>query len=84
MILRSPSPHSPVYSTGNHTPHRFFVRDHWAAVQKFQRLEGAPPLIWADIDGEVPNAVLNMTDILQIVQGFKGEPYPFRDPAECP
>ena len=58
--------------------------DVMAAVQKFQQLAGAPPLIWVDVDAEVPNAVLNFTDIMRIVQGFKGEEYPFSDPAACP
>ena len=58
--------------------------DVMAAVQKFQHLPTAPPLVWVDVDGEIPNAVLNFTDIFRIVQGFKGEPYPFSDPAECP
>ena len=58
--------------------------DVMAGVQKFKELETAPPLTWVDLDGEVPNTVLNFTDIQMIVNGFKGEPYPFRDPAECP
>ena len=55
-----------------------------SAVQRFQQLASAPPLTWVDVDGEVPNTVVNMTDIQQVVQGFKGEPYPFSDPAGCP
>ena len=55
-----------------------------AAVQKFQQLDTAPTLTWVDVDGEVPNGVLNFGDIQMIVDGFKGEPYPFSDPAECP
>ena len=58
--------------------------DVMAAVQTFQELPSAPPLSWVDVDEEVPNLVLNMTDILRIVQGFKGEPYPFRAPVDCP
>ena len=54
------------------------------AVQRFQQLENAPHLTWVDVDEEVPNKVLNMADIYRIVQGFKGESYPFRAPAECP
>ena len=26
----------------------------------------------------------NFNDVLWIIQGFKGEPYPFADPALCP
>lgn len=58
--------------------------DVMASVQKFQKLDSAPHLTWVDVDAEVPNAVLNMTDIFQIVKGFKGESYPFNDPADCP
>jgi hypothetical protein len=58
--------------------------DVMAAVQKFKKLDTAPPLPWVDVDGEVPNAILNMADVFQIVQGFKGEAYPFSDPALCP
>ena len=67
-----------------------------AAIQKFQKKDTAPHLTWADVDGQVPNVILNFTDIQQIVQGFKGDPYPFGcppddpcydnggDPANCP
>jgi hypothetical protein len=55
-----------------------------AAIQRFQYAETAPPLTWVDVDAEVPNAVINMTDVLQIVNGFKGWEYPFSDPASCP
>ena len=58
--------------------------DIMAAVQRFQQHASAPHLTWVDVDDEVPNAVLNMTDIQRIVRGFKGEPYPFSDPASCP
>ena len=58
--------------------------DIMAAVQSFKQLPTAPPLTWVDIDPEVPNLVLNFTDILRIVHGFQGEPYPFSDPVACP
>ena len=58
--------------------------DIMAAVHKFRRLANAPPMSWVDVDGELPNMVINLTDIMRIVQGFKGEPYPFSDPASCP
>ena len=58
--------------------------DIMSAVQRFQQLEGAPHLTWVDVHDEVPNAVLNMTDIFYIILGFKGEPYPFSAPGECP
>ena len=58
--------------------------DVMAAVQKFRQLPSAPPMSYVDIDGEVPNVILNMTDIQQIVEGFKGEAYPFSNPVDCP
>ena len=58
--------------------------DVMAAVQKFQQLPSAPPMSYVDVDDQVPNMVLNMTDIQQIVAGFKGEPYPFHNPVDCP
>ncbi len=58
--------------------------DLMAGVQTFQQLAGAPHWMWIDLDEEVPNAVINFTDIQRLVQGFKGEPYPFSDPANCP
>ena len=58
--------------------------DVMAGVQRFRQLETAPHLTWVDIDPEIPDAVLNFTDIFRIVQAFKGEPYPFSDPADCP
>ncbi len=58
--------------------------DVMAGVQTFKRLAGAPHWTWIDLDEEVPNAIVNFTDIMRIVQGFKGDPYPFSDPANCP
>ncbi len=58
--------------------------DLMAALQKFGSAPTAPPLVWVDVAGEEPNAILNMTDIQQFVGAFKGEAYPFSDPAECP
>ena len=70
---------------GGSSPNRVAnMDDVMAGVQKFSQVESAPPLTWVDLDPEVPNVVLNFTDIFQIVQGFKGEPYPFSDPAACP
>ena len=54
--------------------------DVMAAVQKFQQLETAPHLTWVDVNGEVPDGVLNFGDIQMIVNGFKGDPYPFSAP----
>ena len=54
--------------------------DVMAGVQKFTDDPNAPHLTWVDVDGEIPNAVLNFGDIQMIVNGFKGEPYPFTMP----
>ena len=58
--------------------------DVMAAVQKFEQVAGAPPLTWVDVHDEVPDKTINFTDIFRIILGFKGEVYPFRDPASCP
>ena len=55
-----------------------------AGVHTFKRAAGAPHWTWIDLGEEVPNAVVNFTDIQRIVQGFKAEPYPFSAPADCP
>ena len=57
--------------------------DVMASVQRFQQLESAPHFTWVDVDEEIPNLVVNFTDIMRVVQGFKGEDYPFSDPAAC-
>ncbi len=37
-----------------------------------------------DLDGEVPNGIVNATDLQRILQGFSGKPYPFSSPENCP
>ncbi len=58
--------------------------DIMATIQMFQASPSAPPLVWVDVDPQVPNKVVNMTDVMQMVGGFKGLPYPFSAPADCP
>ena len=58
--------------------------DIFAAIQRFNGGAIAPPLIWVDVDPETPNIVVNMTDVQQIVGGFKGNAYPFSAPVDCP
>ncbi|MBU0717896.1 MAG: hypothetical protein KJ749_06565 [Planctomycetes bacterium] len=55
-----------------------------AAVQYFTSAATAPHLTWMDIEPQEPNAVLNFSDIQQIVFAFQGVPYPFIAPASCP
>ena len=58
--------------------------DVMAAVFYFKQVANKPHRIWVEVDDEAVNMVLNFTDIQRIVQGFKGETYPFRNPAACP
>ncbi len=58
--------------------------DIMAFVQKFQGNPTAPPLTRVDVDPDRPNEVAGMTDLQQIVIAFKGGPYPFSDPVDCP
>lgn len=44
----------------------------------------APPTSWVDVHPQTPDAVVNGSDVLQIVNAFRGLPYPFLDPANCP
>ena len=55
-----------------------------AAVFLFQDHPNKPHRTWPEIDDRGPNMVLNFTDIQRIVEGFKGDPYPYDGPAECP
>ena len=58
--------------------------DVMAAVFYFKSAANKPHRTWVEIDDEGVNMVLNFTDIMRIVQGFKGEAYPFSNPADCP
>ena len=55
-----------------------------AAIKTFQDGESTAPLIWADIEPETPNRVVNFNEVLWLVLAFTGEPYPFSAPADCP
>jgi hypothetical protein len=55
-----------------------------AAGHAFEGTLGAPHMTWIDVDGEVPNKLVNMTDVQLIVLAFEGAQYPFSDPAVCP
>ena len=55
-----------------------------AAIQYFMTAPSAPHLTVVDIEPQETNAVLNFTDIMQIVLAFQSEPYPFADPGDCP
>ena len=55
-----------------------------AAIQSFEHTPGAPHWTWIDVAEQVPDTVVNLTDIQFIIFGFQSDPYPFADPAECP
>ena len=55
-----------------------------AAVKTFQDGESTAPLIWADVEPEIPNRIVNFTDVFLLVLAFRGEPYPFSAPVDCP
>ena len=65
-----------------------------AAVFAFQQTPGLtmPQVMWVDLHGDgngqastdPPNYMPNFADITLTVLAFKGRPYPYADPAECP
>ncbi|MBU0717861.1 MAG: hypothetical protein KJ749_06390 [Planctomycetes bacterium] len=55
-----------------------------AAIQFFLSATTAPHLTWVDLEPQGPNAILNFSDIMQIVLAFQGGDYPFADPLSCP
>ncbi|GAG19206.1 unnamed protein product, partial [marine sediment metagenome] len=55
-----------------------------AIIQTFERVPDAPHWAAVDLDAEVPNAVINLTDVQLTILSFEGGPYPFSDPANCP
>jgi hypothetical protein len=55
-----------------------------AAVHTFETTLGAPHWTWVDVEDEIPNQVVNLTDVQFILLAFESAPYPFRDPADCP
>ena len=55
-----------------------------AIVQKFVMAPTAPHFTWVDVEGEVPNEVINFSDVFRVVLAFQGAEYPFAAPADCP
>ena len=55
-----------------------------AVVYAFQGRETMPHWTRADLDGEVPNAIINMSDVQRVILAFSGQSYPYSDPADCP
>lgn len=55
-----------------------------AALERFTGDPEAPHVTWVDVHDEVPNFLLNITDVFLIVKAFQGNEYPFTDPGACP
>jgi len=53
-------------------------------VYRFKSLPGAPPLEACDVYPAVSDQIVNALDILLAVDAFKGRPYPFPLPCDCP
>jgi hypothetical protein len=58
-----------------------------AAIKVYQGVPVAP-ITWLDIDpsngSQVPNQNLGIGDILKVIDGFQGQPYPGDGPLGCP
>lgn len=52
-----------------------------ANLECFQLVPGAPPLVACDVDPAVPNALVNATDLLQVIHAGPNRLYPFAAPA---
>jgi hypothetical protein len=55
-----------------------------AAVQNFEGASDAPPDYLIDLADEVPNMVVNLTDVQMIILAFEGGLYPYSEPRSCP
>ncbi|MBI4718853.1 MAG: matrixin family metalloprotease [Planctomycetes bacterium] len=55
-----------------------------AALQKYIGDPTAPHLTAIDVHDEVPNALINISDVFLLIKAFQGNEYPFSDPALCP
>jgi len=56
-----------------------------ACLEKFKNTFGAPIKARANVDPNVPGWKVNIsTDVTQILDAFKGQPYPFAGPGTCP
>ncbi len=54
-----------------------------AIVQGFQLRPSAPQLARTDLGGQLPDGLINASDILLVVFAFAGKDYPFAAPACC-
>jgi hypothetical protein len=55
-----------------------------ACLDKFKNLPGSPAKIRADVEPDVADWLVNITDVTCILDAFRGLPYPFDGPGGCP
>lgn len=60
------------------------VNDYNAALKKFQGDPNAPHFTWVDVNGQIPNILINMADVQVLVQANSGSQYPYAAPGYCP
>ncbi|MHC5109612.1 MAG: DUF7901 domain-containing protein, partial [Planctomycetota bacterium] len=53
-------------------------------IKRWQGESFAPPINWCDIDGDPPNAIVNLADAFAAVIAFQGGTYPYGGPVPCP
>ena len=60
------------------------VTDVTGVLNKFQNLTPSPSKARADVEPEVPDFEVNISDVIFVLNAFGGDPYPFSDPVPCP
>ncbi len=60
------------------------ISDVVAVLDKFQNANCAPIKARCDLDPELVNRVISITDATRVIDAFSGVPYPFGAPIPCP
>jgi len=60
------------------------IDDAVAEIQGFQELPSMAHKTWLDLHPEIPNRLININDVLAAIIGFRGDPYPYSNPMDCP
>jgi hypothetical protein len=55
-----------------------------SVLDKFASFPAAPLKIRVDLEPETPDLKINITDVVQSINAFKGDEYPFGGPVSCP
>ena len=55
-----------------------------ACLDKFKNAPGAPIKARADVEPNVPDWQINISDVSILLDAFRAEPYPFTGPGSCP